>query len=255
MPLPATIAAERRERLRLPDVRRPEQMPLWPEWVASRIASLRVETQPDPKTGRYRPHPTLPSQLILTAAQREELAQHVDDLLALCQFAPASDVAAQNQMLIALTRMMMALPSAAQTELGAEARGEAYMDALDDLPPWAIEAAIRRWNRGDCGTSNQNKAYDYRWCPAPAELRRIAYLEMHRVKGRANDLQALLDAAPRIEWSEAHCAVMRRRLAGLLRGLNAPPVGTDGSGGLARVTAPRVPTVGRSQRHKPGLEA
>ncbi|HEY2757791.1 MAG TPA: hypothetical protein VGJ01_18845 [Pseudolabrys sp.] len=60
MSLPPAVVGQV-EQLQLPDVRRPERMPSWPEWVVSHIASLQIEVQPNPKTGKWRPVPTLPA--------------------------------------------------------------------------------------------------------------------------------------------------------------------------------------------------
>src|ERR1041385_2953770 len=184
LPVPA---AEPPQRLLLPDVRRLDQMPSLPAWVASRIASLESEVQPDPTSRKWRKVSTLPAKMALTMAERNELASHASDLRALCDRTPITDPDAMQETLRAVTQMMLVLPSTTQTELSAEVRGEAFIDAVDDLPPWAVRAAIRRWNRGDCGLNQQGKAYDYHWCPAPAELRRIAWAQMFRVRSRADD--------------------------------------------------------------------
>jgi len=224
MPLPAARAGDL-ERLRLPDVRRLEQMPSLPAWVASRAGSLTTETQPDPSTGKWRPTPTLPSNLILNANEREELVRHVDELAELCRQTPLAGDRWQEQTWAAVTKMMLVMPSATQNEISAEARGEAYLMALDDVPAWAVQAAIRRWYRGDCGTSEENKPYDYHWCPAPAELRRISKTESYRVEYRARQLRRILSAEARQEYSDEHCRVMRERIAELFRGSTSSPVG------------------------------
>jgi len=138
---------------------------------------------------------------------------------------PADDPHAEGVMLIDLTNMMLVLPAARQNEVSAEARGEAYLAALDDLPPWALRAAIRRWYRGDAGTDERGDPYDYHWAPAPAELRRIALLELWRVKSRAADLRRLLSAEPLLEYSEEHCHTMRMRLAALMHETFGIPAG------------------------------
>ena len=230
MALRAVTVLESPDPLELPDVRRLEQMPCWPGWVASRIGSIRKEVQPDPTTGKWREVPTVPSDLMLKAAEREELSRHVSELDALCERMPSSERKFEQETLLAVTKMMLVLPSTTQNELSAEARGEAYMAALDDIPSWAVQAAIRQWYRGSCGTNQQGKPYDYHWCPMPAELRRIAWSEMHRLKARANEIHKLLGAERLIEFSDEHCRQMRIRFAELL-GSGNPPVGKDGSGG------------------------
>lgn len=228
--LPATIGTDRLEQLQLPDVRRPERMPSLPAWVASRIDSLRTETQPDPKTDKWRRVPTLPANSILTAAEREELERHAKQLDGLCQRTPANDPHAEQDTLVAVTKMMLVLPSMTQSELSAEVRGEAFMVALDDLPTWAVQAAIRRWYRREGGKNDKGEPYDYHWCPAPGELRCIALAAMRWVNERATTIETLLRAEPRIEYSDEHRRGMCERLAELFRNFGTPPVGKDGSG-------------------------
>ncbi len=224
MSLPAPIAYPSEE-LQLPDVRRLERMPSWPAWVASRIASLRTEVQPD-KTGKWRATSTLPASLILTEGQREQLARHVSDLRALQRQAPVHDAKFEHETLVAVTKMMLVLSSPAQNDVSAEARGEAFMAALDDIPTWAVHSAIRGWYREACGKNAQGHAYDYHWCPAPGELRRIGWAEARRVSARADQLEELLRAEPLIEFSDEHCRKMRERLANLFENLRTSPVGS-----------------------------
>lgn len=66
-------------------------------------------------------------------------------------------------------KMLMAYPMAGSSAEAGAARGEAYLISLDDVPPWAIAEAIRRWHKGQCGAD-----HNYRFAPAPAELRECA---------------------------------------------------------------------------------
>lgn len=219
------------EQLQMPDVRRPARMPCWPAWAASRIALLRTEMQPDPKTHKWREVPTLPANLTLAVAERDELARHFSELDRLCNRTPANDAQAEQDTLVAVTKMMLVLPSTTHSELSAEVRGEAFMAALDDMPAWAVQAAIRSWYRRECGKNDKGEPYDYHWCPAPAELRCITLAEMRWVNERASTIQTLLKAEPRIEYSDEHRRSMCERLAQLGRNLRTPLVGKDGSGG------------------------
>jgi hypothetical protein len=214
------------EQLQLPDVHRLEQMPSWPAWAALLIDLLRTETQPDLKTGKWRPVPTLPANSILTAAQREELERHAAQLNGLLKRTPANDTKAEQDVLMTVTEMMLVLSSAAQNELSVEARGRAFLTAaLYDVPAWAVQAAIRNWNRGECGRDHTGKPYDYHWCPAPAELRRIALAEMRPLNERLHTIEALLRAEPRRDFSEEHRRTMCERLAELSTNLRASLVG------------------------------
>jgi hypothetical protein len=169
--------------------------------------------------------PTLPANLTLKAAEREELARYVSELDALCERTPINDPQAEQDTLVAVTKMMVALPSMTQNELSAEVRGEAFMVALDDVPAWAVQAAVKRWYRGECGKNTKGEPCDCHWCPAPAELRRIALVEMYPLNERLNTIGALLRAEPRREFSEEHRRTMGERLAELSRNLRASLVG------------------------------
>ncbi|AXK79955.1 hypothetical protein DW352_05145 [Pseudolabrys taiwanensis] len=152
----------------------------------------------------------------MNPAERAEIEKHVENLDALCAQTPLESGEWEGQTLIIITKLMLALPSAQQNEAGAEAAGEAFQAALEDVPTWAVAAAARRWYRGECGENEDGKPYDYHWRPAPAELRRVALVEMWRVKHRAETLRKLLIAEPLIDWSAEHCATMRDRLAAVM---------------------------------------
>jgi hypothetical protein len=154
-------------------------------------------------------------------------------------------------MLVVLTKMMMVLPSTTQNEFSAEARGEAFMESLVDIPTWAVRAAIRSWNRGDGGKNQNGEDYNYHWCPAPAELRRISWNMMFRVRRRADELQELLDAEPLIEFSAEHRDKMRDRFDALLHSLKHPPVGKDGSGGATGDELVEGAHCGTQPKHSP----
>jgi hypothetical protein len=167
----------------------------------------------------------------LNQTERDEIARHAQALSALCGPTPADDADAEEATLVIVTKLMLVLPAAKQNEISAEARGEAYMAALDDLPTWAVASAVRRWYRGDCGKNERGESFDYHWCPAPAELRAIAQVEMWRVKSRAVDLGHLLRAECLIEYDDEHRGAMCDRIAALNHNFGIPPVGIDGSGG------------------------
>ncbi len=215
MALPA-IGAKAPERLTLPDVRRLDRMPSWPAWVDLRVGSMKDEPQRSTADGKYRTIPTLPANLILNDAERAEIERHAADLDALCAQTPTDSDEWEGATLIIITKLMLALPSSQQNEAGAEATGEAFQAALDDVPTWAVAAAVRRWYRGDCGENERGQPYDYHWRPAPAELRKIALVEKWRVQQRTQTLRKLIAAEPLIEFSDDHCTDMRVRLAAVI---------------------------------------
>jgi FAD/FMN-containing dehydrogenase len=214
----------------MPDCQRLELMPSLPVWVGSRIDLLKEEMQREAGSGKWRWIPTLPANLILNETQHDEIARHVSDLKALCGPSAAESIKVEAEILVVVTKLMLVLPAPKQNEISAEARGEAYMAALDDLPAWAVSSAVRQWYRGSCGLNEQRNSYDYHWCPAPAELRSIARRELWKIEGRIAALDKLLRAEPLLELSVEHRAHMCSRLGEL--GLSLiPPVGKDGSDG------------------------
>jgi hypothetical protein len=193
----------------------------------------------------------LPVSLILTGVEREELMRHASDLRALCRQTPENNPRAEAEMLELLAKMMWVLPSMTQNEFSAEARGEALMESLSDIPTWAVRAAIRGFYRGNAGRKPNGEEYDYHWCPAPAELRRISWNMMFQVRRRADELQELLDAEPLVEFSAEHRDKMRDRFDALLRSLKHPPVGKDGSGGATSKELVEGAHCGTQPKHSP----
>src|SRR5687767_11229570 len=92
-----------REPFKLPDVRRPEQMPCLPAWVELRVGALQIASQRNPTRGKYENIPTLPASLILTDAEKREVQQHVDDLMKLLAYTPRNDPQAEADVLAVVT--------------------------------------------------------------------------------------------------------------------------------------------------------
>jgi hypothetical protein len=101
--------------------------------------------------------------------------------------------------IVLLTKLLMAYPAVGVTAAGAEARAEAYLTALDDIPAWAIAEAIRKWHRGEFGMQ-----YDYTWAPAPAILRRVAEKALAPVKEALQRITDVLKAKPLAEMMQEH---------------------------------------------------
>jgi len=109
----------------LPDVRRLDRMPCLPAWLASRVGSMKDEYQRS-ADGGHRMVSTLPAHLLLSQAERAEVERHAAALDALCAQTPLAADEWENAALIIVTKMMLALPSARQNDVGAEASGEAF---------------------------------------------------------------------------------------------------------------------------------
>jgi hypothetical protein len=140
------------------------------------------------------------------------IQQHVGALSKLVEVTPANSADCEAEILVIVTKLLLALPAAKSTEQGNEAKGEAYLAALDDVPSWAVQEAIRKWYRGEHGPK-----FDYRWAPAPADLRRLACYEAAKIHARMRALHRLCEAEALIEFSDEHRQTMLERLQGLFR--------------------------------------
>jgi hypothetical protein len=165
----------------------------------------------------------LPADQVLALSERRAIEGHVAALERVLHATPMTSAKAEGETLTHVAKLMMALPGQRANEKGAEATGEAYQAALDDIPPWAVAAAIRRWYRGDAPPAGGHP-HDYRWRPAPAVLRSISFAEAAALRGRMIELRRLLDAQPAVEFSDDHRKTMLERLVTLFGGMerNAP---------------------------------
>jgi hypothetical protein len=193
------------------DTLRPAKLPSLPQWLEGRLASLKKETQPD-QSGRYREVYVLPSNQMLNENQRREIDGHVRALNEIDEMTPEKDQRSAARTLAAVSKILLALSGQPIEGLSAEAKGEAYIVALDDVPYWAVEEVIRKWYRGEF-----KGQYNFRWPPDPATLRKLACGEQFAVRNRAHRLQILLHAEARVELPEEH----RQKMLELLTGLNA----------------------------------
>jgi hypothetical protein len=123
----------------------------------------------------------------LTDDQRAKISAKLSEVRAACE----SDDAPDNQKarLGLVANMLMAYPMAGGSEDSGRARAQAYLGAIDDIPPWAIAETIKRWHRGECGPD-----HNYRFAPAPAELRGAAMRLLQPGKQTIAHLESLLHA-------------------------------------------------------------
>lgn len=202
----------------LPDVLHLEAIPSWPAWAVLRVASIRVVQQRSKKDGKFREVATLPANLIPTSAERADIERYLAGLRTLLAQIPRVDARWGQEMLVHIGKMLCLKPPRAN-EIGIEIIAEAYLEALDDVPAWAVRDAVRRWNSGRCGLNPRGEAFDYRWPPSPAELRRIALDVVWPLSRQHADLQRLLNAEQLEEFDEEHRCLMRKRLEELLQEL------------------------------------
>jgi len=150
---------------------------------------------------------TLPAAMILSDIESVMVRRHIADLGSLVVSTPATSADAEAETLVIVTKMLLALPGQRSTDTGNEAKGEAYLAALDDVPPWAVQEAVRKWYRGEHGSK-----FDYRWSPVPADLRSLARNEEFKVRGRMTVLERIVKAEALIEYSDDHREMMLKRL-------------------------------------------
>jgi hypothetical protein len=122
----------------------------------------------------------------LTADERAKIAAAIAELRRVVE----SDSREEHQKsrLAFIANMLMAYPTSASEE-GGRARAQAYLVATDDISPWAISETIKRWHRGECGPDR-----NYRFAPAPAELRDAAMQLLQPAKHTIAHLTAVLNA-------------------------------------------------------------
>lgn len=95
-----------------------------------------------------------------------------------------------------LTKMIRGLAGVAEpSAVTSAAKIEMYADAIEDLPAWSIDKAIKRWAVGECPTSIEESP-NYTWPPSPATLRKMAMLELHLPRRYVAMLTNLVDAIP-----------------------------------------------------------
>jgi hypothetical protein len=132
-----------------------------------------------------------PSGMGLSEGERKEIAVRLAELRRVTtgeNLAPAQCLKARLSL---LTRMLLAYPTAGGgTELAAEARLSFYQEAVSDIAPWALDAAIKRWVRGDIGKGNIDFA------PSPGALRRLCEEELEPFEAQIVKLKRLLSALP-----------------------------------------------------------
>lgn len=202
MNVPAII-----EPIPLPDLHRMGQMPSLPGWAASQAASVERNQQRDQTSRKYREVWTLPARLMPTEAQAIALRAHAAELRRRMTQTPEQDGSCAEATLVFVTKLLLALPRAKTNEVEAEAKAEAYMEALDDVPSWAVQAAIRNWHRSGYGPD-----HDYRWAPVPSELRQAAETEAWKSGHRIQICESILNAVELFEPEPSAAEAMKVRV-------------------------------------------
>ena len=163
---------------------------------------------------------TLPASLILNSSERGEVQRHIQELerfTLLDQPIVIRETTMSNA--AAHATMIAGILLKGGKRLDQQASDQAtedYLDAIEDLPAWAVREAIRKWNRAE-SVALDGRKHDFNWRPEPPTLRRLALYELAGVRARIFNLRKLLDAEPLIEYSDEHRKQMLERLQAVIR--------------------------------------
>jgi hypothetical protein len=198
------------EPIPMPDPQRPAKPISFPHWAKVRLDTLKIAEQPD-QTGIYRKIPVLPGHLQIIPTQREAIERYRTAVAELLSQTPERGRRWAKLALIATSKLLMASAGREAGDFAGKAKGEAYMAAVDDVPYWATEEAVRLWYRGECGAQ-----HNYTWPPAPAVFRAIARQPECKLRSTATRLEQLLIAEPELVFSDDHRAEMLVRLSSII---------------------------------------
>lgn len=138
----------------------------------------------------------LPIGMELTDQDRAEIQTELDQINEIVTGSNLTPNESAKGRLSLLTKMFLAKAVAGSLSLdAAKARQDEYDEVLADMPPWAVDAAIKRWNAGeipDLGMGTMN----FSFAPNTAVLRRLCKLELAPFETKAAHLKRLLLTMP-----------------------------------------------------------
>lgn len=175
----------------LTDARFQPPTPYLPPHVAALATSVGTVQHPGQPV-RY----NLPVGFSITPKQRAEAETLLSTLTPfLDQETQFADMAPRDAKLAVITTLLMGFAIGASSELGSDAKFDLYEWALEDVPAWAVAAAVRLWVRGEC-PSDVEKNPQFKYAPGPATLRGIAMAEIEPYRRSVQRLKNLLAAEP-----------------------------------------------------------
>lgn len=107
--------------------------------------------------------PKLMHGVEVTAAQARQIAEAISRITASLRAAPA-DLPAKG---VIVARLLSAFPASGEQGM----RSDAYLEALENVPAWAVERAVGRFIRGEGGV-------DTRFAPTPPQVAQEARAAM-----------------------------------------------------------------------------
>jgi hypothetical protein len=130
-----------------------------------------------------------PSGMALSEPERQDLNDRMTALEKLTTGTNLQPAECSRARLSLLTKLLLGYPAAGGgTDRAAEARLGFYLEAVGDIAPWALDAAIKRWVRGDVENANIDFA------PSPGTLRRLCEVELAPFLEQVAKIRRLLSA-------------------------------------------------------------
>jgi hypothetical protein len=158
--------------------------------------AVRVELQPTADNMSFEDALVLPAHLMPSHDQYQLMAEYAMELRAYMLQTPELGDDCEERTAAAVTKLFVGLAGTQHSELSEHGRSVIYLDALDDVNCWAVEEAVRRWFRAECGE------HDYRWPPGPAALRLIAQWIELEFKARITVMDRIMDARAYIDCTK-----------------------------------------------------
>jgi hypothetical protein len=158
-----------------------EAMLRLPAWLDLLVHSVSRTEEGAPTWSR---EPKIPASLMPTGPQRAAIDARIAQLDRMAVPGP------QDRALAAITKLVMFYATSGLSEDQAAIRGAVFLEALDDMPAWAIEEAVRRWFKGKAG----EQRYDF--APSPAALRAITEDIAKIAAGQRVVMRRILAAEP-----------------------------------------------------------
>jgi hypothetical protein len=132
----------------------------YPAWLGSLINAV---SRNENGMNVWTRQPEVPNALMPTGGQREAIEARCSQLERMAVPGP------EKRALQAIGKLVGFYATGQLNESQAAVKCEVYLSTVNDLPAWAVEEAVNRWFRGECGD-----AYNYSFAPSPAVLREIA---------------------------------------------------------------------------------
>lgn len=135
-----------------------------------------------------------PSGMELSAEERLDVEALLHERQMIATGGNLTKAECEKGRLSLLTKLLMGSASAATSDEAADARLEMYEMAVEDMAPWVIAAARKRWAQRRVPATVRNPNYSF--APAPADLRAICEDELAQINMQIAKLKRLLIAVP-----------------------------------------------------------